>query len=104
MCDNAKEMVLGEFNSELNEVLCLLRQTAKREIKELKRGSGRKIMKSDSPKRLWDDCLELESYIRYNIAHGIYKLDGKVCETIVSKEKSIISQLCESEWFEWVMF
>ena len=34
---------------------------AKREIKELKKGSGRKLIKSGTPIRLWDDCLELES-------------------------------------------
>ena len=45
--------------------------------------------------RLWDDCLEHESYIRSNTAHGIYKLYGEVHN---------INQFSEFEWFEWVMF
>ena len=77
---------------------------AKRKIKELKKGSGTKLLKSGTPKRLWDDCLELESYIRSNTAHGIYKLDGEVPETIISGKMLDISQFYEFEWFEWVSF
>ena len=64
ICDNAKEMIIGEF-------MCHLRQTkpftqwlnaAKREIKELKKGSSRKL-KSGILRRLCDDPLELKSYI-----------------------------------------
>ena len=59
--DNAKEMILSEFNRKLKEALCQLRQTelfmpwsnaAERKIKELKRGSGRKLIKSGTPKSL----------------------------------------------------
>ena len=63
-----------------------------------------KLIKSCTPRRLWSDCLELESYIRSNTAHINYKLDGEVPETIMSGEMSNISQFCEFEWFEWVMF
>ena len=78
ICDNAKEMILGEFNNELNETSCHLRQTkpvtpwlnaAEREIKELKKGYERKMIKSRGPKRLWEHYLELESYIRSCIWH-----------------------------------
>ena len=72
--------------------------------KGTKKGSSWKLIKSGTPKRLWDDCLKLESYIRSNTAHGIYKLDGEVPETIMSRDTSKISQFCEFEWFEWVMF
>ena len=78
--------------------------SAKKEIKELKKGSSRKLIKSGTPKRLWDDCLKLESYKRSNPAHSIYKLDEIVPETIMSGKMSDISQFCEFEWFEWVMF
>ena len=44
---------------------------------------GRKLIKSGATQRLWGDCLELESYIRSNTAHGIYKLD-----------KEVLKQLC----------
>ena len=55
-------------------------------MKEVKKGPSRKPIKSSILKRLWDDCLELESYIRYNAAHGIYKLDGEVTEANVQRE------------------
>ena len=51
ICDNAKEMIQGKFNQELNEVACHLKQlepyppwsnAAEREIKELKKGAGHK--------------------------------------------------------------
>ena len=112
ICDNDKEMVLGEFNRKLKEALHL-KQTEpftpwlnapERKIKELKKCSGRKFIKSGTPNRLWDDCLELEFYIRSNTAHGLYKLVLEVPETIMSSATSDISQFCWLEWFKWVMF
>ena len=111
--DNAQEMILGEFNLKLKEALCHFNEmgsftqwpnAAKREIKELKKGSGRKLIKSDAPKRLWDVFLKLESYIRSNTAHGIYKLGGEVPEAIKSGKMPNISQFFEFEWFKCVMF
>ena len=105
ICDNSKEMVLGEFNRILKEALCHLKQMepftpwsneAKKEMKNLKKGSGRKLIKSGTPKRLWDDCLELDSYVRSNTAHGIYKLDGEVPEMIMSGKTLDISQFVSS--------
>ena len=79
-------IIIGEFNRKLKEASCHLIQTepftpnvAERERKELKRGSGRKLIKSGSPKRFWEDI-------------------------IMSRESSNISLFCEFEWFEWVMF
>ena len=45
-------------------------------ICELKRRSGRKMTKINSPKVIWDDCLELEAYICSNTALDIFDLDG----------------------------
>ena len=70
----------------------------------LKKGAGRKMIKKRSPKKLWDDCLELEGYIRSNTAHDIFMLNGEVPETIMSGETSDISQFCEFEWYDWVYF
>ena len=53
-------------------------------------GSGRKLMKSGAPKKLWDDCLEFESYIRSNTSDSNYKLGGEVPETIMTRETSDI--------------
>ena len=71
---------------------------------ELKKGSGRKLIMSGAPKRLWNDCLELESYVRSNTAHGINKLDGEVPNLIMSEEMSDIGQFCEFEPLKWIMF
>ena len=113
ICDNAKEMALGKLNRKLKEASCHLRQTepftlclngAEREIKEQKKGSGKNLIKSSTSKRLWDNYLELESYIRSNTVYSIYKLNGKVSGTIILGETYTVSQFCELEWFEWVTF
>ena len=49
---------------------------AEGDICELKRGSDRKMTKMKSPKVLWNDCLDLEEYIRSNTALDIFELDG----------------------------
>ena len=68
ICDSAIKLILGEFNRKLKEVSCHLRQTEqftswsnapKKEIKELKNGLCRKLIKLVIPRRLWDDCLKL---------------------------------------------
>ena len=40
--------------------------------------------------RLGVYCLELESYIRSDATHGIYKLDGEVPKMIMSRDMSDI--------------
>eukprot|EP00804_Cyclotella_cryptica_P009101 CCRYP_003177-RA/>CCRYP_003177-RA protein AED:0.23 eAED:0.23 QI:0/0/0/1/1/1/2/0/629 len=111
--DGSKEQVKGEFRCKLKEASCRLKQTepyspwqnaAEGNIRELKKGAGRMMIKSGSPKRLWDDCLVLESYIQSNTAHDIFMLSGEVPETIMSGETSDISQFCEFEWYERVKF
>ncbi len=36
------------------------------------------------PRRLWDDCLEYEAYVRSHTVHEIFKLDREVPETIMT--------------------
>ena len=59
--ENAKDMILGEFKRKCTEAPCHLRQTepftpwsnaAERKIEKLKKGSGRKLIKCSTPKRL----------------------------------------------------
>ena len=57
---------------------------SEREIKELKKGAGHKLLKSRALKWLWDNGLELVAYIRSNIVHKIYKLDREVPATVRS--------------------
>ena len=100
VADGSKEQTLGQFKRKLMQADCWLRQiepyspwmnAAECSIRELKRGSGRKMEKQRSPKRLWDHCLELEAYICSNTAHNIYGLKGEVPETVVIGETSDIS-------------
>ena len=61
--DGSKEQTLGDFKRKLREADCYGRQTkpyspwqnaAKGYIRELKRGVSWKMMKTSSPKVLWD--------------------------------------------------
>ena len=69
-----------------------------------KRNKGTEESFQQEAKSFWDDCLELESHIRSNTAHGIYKWDGEVLKIIMSGEMSHISKFCEFEWFKSIMF
>ena len=68
--DGYKEQaVKKEFRNKLRDACCHYKQlepyspysnAAEMNIRELKRGSSRKMIKKQSPKKLWDHCLELE--------------------------------------------
>ena len=113
ICDNAKDMGQGKFHQKLKDAACHLKQlepytpwsnAAEKELKKLKKGAGHKLLQSRAPKHLWDNYLEFEAYIRSNTACDIYKLDREVPKTVMSGKASDISQFCELEWFEWIMF
>ena len=113
ICDNAKEMIQGKFYQKLKDAACQLNQlepytplsnVAEREMKELKKGAGHKLLQSRAPKYLWYDCLELETYMIMNTAHDIYKLDEEVHKTVLSGQTSDMTQFCKLEYFEWLMF
>ena len=65
-------------------------------IRELKRGSDRKMTKTKSPKVLWYDCLKLEAYIRSNTYLNIFELGGMTPETNISGETSDITAFVNS--------
>eukprot|EP00804_Cyclotella_cryptica_P017310 CCRYP_020331-RA/>CCRYP_020331-RA protein AED:0.23 eAED:0.25 QI:0/-1/0/1/-1/1/1/0/484 len=111
--DGAKEMRLGEFARKCKEASCLLQSTepyspwsnsAEHEIRELKKGAARKLTRSGAPRRLWCFALEYEAYVRSHTAHDIYRLDGRVPETVVSGETADISPFCEFGFWDWVKF
>ncbi len=65
--DGSMEQTLGKFCWKLVDAHCQLKQTelysprqnaAEKEIKELKKGLGRKMLASGVPRQLWDSCLE----------------------------------------------
>ena len=111
--DNSKEQTQGDFRRKLREADCHLKQTEPYSpwmqacegcIRELKRGSSRQMIRTGSPKCLWDHCIELQAYIRSCTSNGIYMTAGQTPETIMSGSTADISNICEFAWFDWVMF
>ena len=111
--DNAPEQIQGEFRKKLNQVDCRVHRiepftpqsnAAERTIKELKRGTGRKMTKSKSPKVLWDYCLELEAFICSNTAINTFRNQGEVPETLISGKTANISPFAEFAWYDSVVF
>ena len=59
---------------------------------------------TSTPKTLWDHCIECQALIRSHTALDTCGLEGQLPETIMMGETADISNLCEYEWFEWVMY
>jgi hypothetical protein len=111
--DGLKEQCKGDFKRKLHETDCHARQTepyspwqqaAEGCIRELKCGVSRKMIKTGSPRVLWDHCIELEALIRSSTSNTVYMTSGKVPETIMTGSSANISHICEFGRFDWVMF
>ena len=81
--DGSEEQTIGEFRKKARMFGSHIKQSkpyspwqimAEGAIIELKRGSGRKMMISLSPAKLWDHCIELKALIRLHTALDIYEL------------------------------
>ena len=90
VADNSKEQIEKSFKRKCREADCHLvttepyspwMQAAEGCIKQVKPGSSRKMIRTGSPKPLWDHCLELEGGIRSHAALDIYRLARQVPET-----------------------
>jgi hypothetical protein len=62
------------------------------------------MMRPGCSKRLWDDCLINESYVRSNTALYIFGLEGQVPESRAKGETADISTIAEYGWYEWVNY
>ncbi len=62
------------------------------------------MLATGAPRRLWDNCLELEAYIHSHSSNSVYRLDGEVPETYMSGATANISQFCELAWYDWVVY
>ncbi len=111
--DSSNKQCKGDFKRKLREADCHARQTepyspwqqaAEGCIRELKRGVSRKMIKTGSPRVLWDHCIELEALICSSTSNSVYMTNGKVPETIMTGSTAIISHICEFGWYDWVMF
>jgi hypothetical protein len=85
--DGAKAQVEGGFRRKLRDAGCHIKQTephtqssnmGEGDVRELKKGSGRQMLRYGCPKRLWDDCIIREAYVRSHTALDIYGLEGQV--------------------------
>jgi hypothetical protein len=106
--DGSKEQTKGDFKRKLREADCHTRQTepyslwqqaAEGCIRELKHGVSRKMIKTGSPRVLWDHCIELEALIRSLPSNNVYMTNGEVPETIVTGSTTNISHICEFGWY-----
>jgi hypothetical protein len=79
--DGSNEQCKGDFNRKLHEADCHAIQTkpyspwqqaAEGCIHELKRGVSRKMIKTSSPRVLWDHCIELEALICSLTSNSVY--------------------------------
>jgi hypothetical protein len=111
--DGAKEQTLGDFRRKCRKASSHIKQTephspwmnmAENGVRELKKASARQMLKKHSPKRLWDDCLELQAYIKSHTAGTDFGLNGKTPETMLSGETADISEFAEFGWYDWVKF
>ena len=101
-------MIQCKFYQKLKDTACKLKQlepytpcsnAVEKDTKEIEKRAGFKLLQSRAPKWLWEDCLELETYIRSNTAHDFYKLDRDVTKTVMPGETSDISY-----FWEWKSF
>jgi hypothetical protein len=61
------------------------------------------MIKTDSPRVLWDHCIKLEALICSLTSNNIYMTNGEVPETIMTGSTTDISHICEVGWYDWVM-
>ena len=107
--DGSKEQNLGYFARKLRDVGCHRKQIepnspwmnlCEGKIRELKRGSTRKILKRNVPKKIWDHCLELELRIRSATTLPRFDLDHHTPESKMHGMSSDISDIREFEFYE----
>jgi hypothetical protein len=98
--DSSKEQCQGDFKRKLCKADCHARQTepyspwqqaAEGCIRELKRGVSSKMIKTGSPRVLWDHCIKLEVLIHSLTSNNIYITNHKVPETIMTGSTANIS-------------
>jgi hypothetical protein len=62
------------------------------------------MIKTGSPKCLWDLCLEFEAYVCSCTSNDIYMIAGQVPETIMTENTTNFRHVAEFGWYGWVMF
>jgi hypothetical protein len=103
----------GEFRRKLRDAGCHIKQTephtqssnmCEEGVRKLKKGVGRKMLRSGCPKRFWDDCIIREVYVRSHTSMDIYGLEGQVPESKIKGKTMDISTIGEYASNDWVKF
>jgi hypothetical protein len=111
--DGSKAQTEGQFRRKLCDAGCHIKQTDSHTqsskmgeggVRELKRGVGRQMLHSGCPKRLWDECILREAYVRSHTSLDIFFMEGQVPESKVKGETVDISTIAEYYCYEWVKF
>jgi hypothetical protein len=93
--DGAKAQTEGKFRRKLRDSGCHIKQTEPHTqslnmgeggVRELKRGVVRQMLSSGCPKRLWDDVIIREAYVRSHTSLDIFGVEGQVPESKVKEE------------------
>jgi hypothetical protein len=107
--DGAKAQVEVEFRRKLCDAGCHIKQTEPHTqssnmgegyVHELKKDVMRQMLRSGCPKRLWDDCIIREVYVRSHTSLDIYGLEVQVPESKIKEETVDISTIAEYAWYE----
>ena len=62
------------------------------------------MLRTGSPKQLWDDCVEESAIELSHTAHLLLELDGEVPEMVMTGETADISAFADHSWYQWIYF
>ena len=111
--DNAGELTAGDFRRKAMKAQSAIRpieahtpnaNLAEDGIRELKRMYRRAMIRTNSPRCLWDLCLVYHAYVRSHSCLSVRQLDGEVPQTVLTGDTADISHICEFGWYDWVWY
>jgi hypothetical protein len=111
--DGARAETAGRFAEVAKEYRVKQRTTeaysgwqnrAEASIREIKRGIKRAMLRSRSPKRLWDFCGQWVAAIRRLTAHDISGLHDRVPSEAIEGNTPDISEYAQFDWYEYVWY
>jgi hypothetical protein len=73
-------------------------------IRELKRMYRRAMIRTNSPRCLWDLCLVYHAYVRSHSCLAVWQLEGETPQTVLTGDTADISHICEFGWYDWVWY
>ena len=109
--DGARVETQGEFGKIVKEYKIKPRTTepysgwqnrAEAAIREIKRGIKKTMLRTRTPKRLWDYCGEWVAAIRWLTAHDLPGLDGRVPDEVVEGNMPDIAEYAQFDWYQYV--